>query len=383
MSQVYLKKCKDYDYDFIYKSIKEAIHSLGGVEKYIKPKATVFIKANLLMAKIPEDAVTTHPTFIKALGNYLINENSNRVIVGDSPGGPFNKKALMRVYKTCGYIEAFKDTAIELNMNFDSKSLSFDGKLLKNVTLIDGILEADHVISVAKLKTHGMMKYTGAVKNLFGTIPGVLKAEFHFRMPKVDDFANMLVDVCLASNPVLSFIDCIQGMEGAGPSGGDIVNSEIIIASDNAFHADRIAVELIGMDYKTVPTVNESVKRNLTVENKDSIQILGDAYASIEIKEFISPKISKIDFINRILPDGIANRVNNIIKPKPVFNLERCIRCRVCHDNCPAKTIDMPKGKYPKLIVDECISCFCCQELCPENAIDIKRLWLIDKILKG
>jgi len=137
------------------------------------------------------------------------------------------------------------------------------------------------------------------------------------------------------------------------------------------------------MDYKTVPTVNESVKRNLTVENKDSIQILGDAYASIEIKEFISPKISKIDFINRILPDGIANRVNNIIKPKPVFNLERCIRCRVCHDNCPAKTIDMPKGKYPKLIVDECISCFCCQELCPENAIDIKRLWLIDKILKG
>jgi len=383
MKQVYLKKCKDYDYDFIYASIKEAINSLGGIEKYIEPKATVFIKANLLMAKVPEDAVTTHPTFIKALGNYLINENNNRVIVGDSPGGPFNKKALMRVYKTCGYLEAFKDTAIELNMNFDSKSLSFDGKLLKNVTLIDGILKADHVISVAKLKTHGMMKYTGAVKNLFGTIPGVLKAEFHFRMPKVDDFANMLIDVCLASNPVLSFIDGIQGMEGAGRTGGDIVNSEIIIASDNPFHADRVAVDLIGMDYKTVPTVNESIKRNLTVEDKNAIQILGDAYASIKIKEFISPKISKIDFINRILPDNIANRINNVIKPKPVFNLDRCIKCRVCHDNCPAKTIDMPKGEYPKLIVDECISCFCCQELCPENAIDIKRLWLLDKILKG
>lgn len=383
MRKVYLKKCKNYNYDLIYASIKEAINALGGIEKYIKPKETVFIKANLLMAKAPEDAVTTHPTFIKALGNYLINENSNRVIVGDSPGGPFNKKALMRVYKTCGYLEAFKDTAIELNMNFESRSLSFDGKLLKNITLIDGILEADHVISVAKLKTHGMMKYTGAVKNMFGTIPGVLKAEFHFRMPKVDDFANMLIDVCLASNPVLSFIDGIQGMEGSGPSGGDIVNSEIIIASQNPFDADRIAIELIGMDYQTVPTVNQSIKRSLTIESIDSIQLIGDDYSSIKIKEFISPKISKIDFLNQVLPDGIANKINNIIKPKPVFNLDRCIKCRVCHDNCPAKTIDMPAGAYPKLIVDGCISCFCCQELCPENAIDIKRLWVLDKILKG
>jgi len=383
MKKVYLKKCKSYDYDLIYLSIDEAIKALGGLEKYIKPKATVFIKANLLMAKVPEDAVTTHPIFIKALGNYLIHENDNRVIVGDSPGGPFNEKALMKVYKKCGYIEAFEGTGIELNMNFESRSLSSDGKLLKNITLIDGVLEADHVISVAKLKTHGMMKYTGAVKNMFGTIPGVLKAEFHFRMPKVDDFANMLIDVCLASNPVLSFIDGIQGMEGAGPSGGDIVNSEIIIASDNPFDADRIAVDLIGMDYQTVPTVNESIKRNLTVESTQLIEIIGDENSSINIKKFISPKISKIDFLNQVLPDSVADKINNIIKPKPVFNLSRCIKCRVCHDNCPAKTIEMPKGGYPKLVVDDCISCFCCQELCPENAIDIKRPWLLDKILKG
>lgn len=383
MSQVYLKKCTNYDYNLIYKAIKEGINELGGIKKYIKPEETVFIKANLLMAKAPEDAVTTHPIFIKAIGNYLINENNNRVIVGDSPGGPFNKRALMKVYKTCGYIDAFNDTEIELNMNFESQKTSFNGKLLKNITLIDGILKADKVISVAKLKTHGMMKYTGAVKNMFGTIPGVLKAEFHFRMPKVEDFGNMLIDVCLASNPVLSFIDGIQGMEGAGPSGGDIVNSEIIIASDNPFHADRIAVDLIQMNYKTVPTVKESIERKLTFKARESIEILGDTYESVKIKKFVSPKISKIDFLNNVLPESVANRINNVIKPKPVFDLNKCIKCRICHDNCPAKTIEMPKGSYPKLIVDDCISCFCCQELCPENAIDIKRLWLLDKILKG
>jgi len=124
MKKVYLKKCEEYDYELIYGIIKDSIENLGGIEKYIKKGEIVFIKANLLMAKKPEKGVTTHPVFVKAVGNYLINENNNEVIVGDSPGGPYNEKALMKVYKECGYIEAFKDTEIKLNRNFDSKKIN-------------------------------------------------------------------------------------------------------------------------------------------------------------------------------------------------------------------------------------------------------------------
>jgi uncharacterized protein (DUF362 family)/Pyruvate/2-oxoacid:ferredoxin oxidoreductase delta subunit len=382
MDKVYIKKCESYDYDLIYSIIKDSIEKLGGIEKYIKPNETVFIKANLLMAEKPEKGVTTHPTFVKAVGNYLINENNNEVIVGDSPGGPYNQKALMKVYKECGYIDAFIDTDIKLNMNFDSRKISFDGgKLLKSITLIDGILNVDKVISLSKLKTHGMMKYTGAVKNMFGTIPGILKAEFHFKMPKVENFADMLIDVCLASKPVLSFMDGIVGMEGAGPSGGDIVKSEVVLVSDNPFALDLVATNLIGMEAITVPTINNSINRNLITDDIDDIKILGDEISSFSIKPFITPKINKIDFLDNILPKKMARMINNYIKPKPIFNLDKCVKCRICYDSCPANTIIMDKGEYPKLNVNGCISCFCCQELCPENAIDIKRPWILDKIL--
>jgi uncharacterized protein (DUF362 family)/NAD-dependent dihydropyrimidine dehydrogenase PreA subunit len=381
MNSVYIKKCENYDYDKIYLIIKDAIEKIGGIEKFIKPKEIVFIKANLLMAGAPEKGITTHPIFVKAIANYLINENENEVIVGDSPGGLYSKNALMKVYKECGYIDVFKDTKIKLNMNFDSKKIKFDGgKLLKSVIIIDGILKADKVISLSKLKTHGMMKYTGAVKNMFGIIPGILKAEFHFKMPEAENFADMLIDVCLASNPVLSFMDGIVGMEGAGPSGGELVKSELILVSENPFYLDLVATKLIGIQADTVPTIKNSIDRGL-INGIENVNILGDKIESFNIKPFISPKISKVDFLNNILPEKLAKKINNYIKPKPVFRTDKCIKCRACYNACPAKTIMMGKGEYPRLNVDGCISCFCCQELCPENAIDIKRPWILDKIL--
>ena len=383
MKKVYLKKCEEYDYELIYGIIKDSIENLGGIEKYIKKGEIVFIKANLLMAKKPEKGVTTHPVFVKAVGNYLINENNNEVIVGDSPGGPYNEKALMKVYKECGYIEAFKDTEIKLNKNFYSKKINFEGgKLLKSVDMIDGLLKVDKVISLSKLKTHGMMKYTGAVKNMFGTIPGMLKAEFHFKMPEYETFADMLIDVCIASNPVLSFMDGIIGMEGAGPSNGDIVKSNVILVSDNPFDLDIVASKLISIESESIPTIKNSLNRNLTT-NIENIEILGDEIDSFNIKPFNAPKIAKIDFLNNILPEIITKKINNYIKPKPVFNWDKCIKCRACYNACPPKTINMELGKFPTLIVDGCISCFCCQEMCPVDAINIKRPWILEKILNN
>ena len=55
--------------------------------------------------------------------------------------------------------------------------------------------DVDFVVSVAKMKTHGMMTYTGAVKNLFGVIPGLIKAEYHFKMNNENNFAHHLLDI--------------------------------------------------------------------------------------------------------------------------------------------------------------------------------------------
>ena len=88
---------------------------------------------------------------------------------------------------------------------------------LYDYPLILEALAADGIVSLPKLKTHGMVRVTGAVKNQFGCIPGLLKGEFHARMPDVDLFGQLLVDLNLYLRPRLFVMDGIIAMEGNGP----------------------------------------------------------------------------------------------------------------------------------------------------------------------
>lgn len=378
---VSLVQCHTYDEKLLYQKIKESIENIGGINKYFEPGETVLLKTNILMGSSPEKAVISHPVFVKTLGELLIHENNNKVIIGDSPGGPFTKMALNKIYKTCTYDKILSDSKIQLNNNFKTDQISFnEGKILKQVDIIDLLNEVDKVVSVSKLKTHGMMKFTGAVKNMFGVVPGIKKAEFHLRMPEVENFADALIDICLASKPTLSIMDGIVGMEGSGPSSGDPIQINTILASQSPYHLDVMATQLVSLDPMSVPTIKRSVDRHLIKEDYSDITLVGDAFEQLKIEKFKAPKISDVSFLKNYLPDTIADKIINYLRPKPVFNHDQCISCGVCAENCPPQVIDMIDN-YPEVRLDGCIRCFCCQELCPVAAVDIKRLWIAEKIL--
>ena len=113
--------------------------------------------------------------------------------------------------------------------------------------------DVDFIVSAAKLKTHAMMTYTGAVKNLFGIIPGITKADYHFKMNDVDNFAAHLVDICEYAKPLFSVIDGVEGMEGDGPSAGEKRHVGIIMASEDPYALDYSALRLIGINPRKVP----------------------------------------------------------------------------------------------------------------------------------
>jgi len=369
MTIVAAKKCYSYQADELAEKLDFLLAELGGLDNFIKAGDKVLFKTNLLMGKAPEAAVTTNPEFIRALAK-KVKELGAEVIIADSPGGPFNDKLLKRAYQKSGLYEMAAEENIKLNYNTDSKRQEYkEGKINKSFQLASYLEEADLVINLPKLKTHGLTMYTGGVKNLFGCIPGVLKAEYHLRMQSVYDFSRMLNDLAALVAPELTIMDAVVGMEGEGPSNGKPREFNYLFASTSPYYLDLAAVRLLGINpEEKVPSIKAALEDNII--NKEKLKVRGDKVIPLNNVEI--PKIEKENnLLDGRMPEFMSDILEKLLRPKPVFKEDNCVGCRTCAENCPPDAINMIDN-FPEVNLDECIRCFCCQELCPYDAVDIK-----------
>lgn len=205
MPDVVLEACPDYELGHCRTALEAALEPLGGLD-WVQPGMRIGIKANLVSAMAPEAAATTHPALLTAL-TVLLKERGASVVIGDSPGGLYNAAHLDRVYRICG-LEQAEAAGAELNRDFGQKAGTFpEGKVLHSFQYTAWLDGCDAILNFCKLKTHGMMGMSAAVKNFFGTIPGTMKPEYHFRFPDAMDFARMLVDLQLYWKPRLHLVD--------------------------------------------------------------------------------------------------------------------------------------------------------------------------------
>jgi len=375
-------RCGNYTRQEVQAAIDRSLELLGGMKQFVKPGMRVLLKCNLVMKKKPEEGATTHPEVAAALAG-AIREAGGEPIIGDSPGGLFTEQALRGLYKVCGMEEIAKRDNIPLNYGTGVMEVQHpDGRILKKLTVIELLKEVDAVISVAKLKTHGMTLYTGAVKNLFGVIPGTTKAEYHFRMKKLEDFSEMLIDICTWVKPVLSFIDGVTGMEGNGPTAGEPRDAGVILASADPFALDVAGASLINIPPEKVCTIRAAAGRGICSGRLEDIELVGDPFGDLILKDFKVPQLSGLNFVERFLKGSgpMTEVLSQYLTPRPAFIHDICVGCRECEKNCPPKAITMRDGK-PYVNLKECIRCYCCQELCPRKAVDIKRHWVF-KIFK-
>jgi uncharacterized protein (DUF362 family)/Pyruvate/2-oxoacid:ferredoxin oxidoreductase delta subunit len=372
MNKVSLVKCNDYNFKEVKTALLESFNNLGGIGKYIKKDMQIALKPNLLMPCNPNSAATTDPIIIHALSDLILKEGAHVSIV-ESPGGPYIKANLRKVYKTCRIENITQKANIALNYDLDVEMIRIsEGQVLKKIEIIKPLLEADLVINLPKLKTHSQMTYTGAVKNMFGAVPGVKKAEYHFRMSQYDYFANALIDIFLSVKPGLSIMDAVIGMDGYGPSAGNPKRLGFIAASENAFDLDFTCLHIVGIKPESVPITKQAIKRGLCSSDIKQIELCGEELNNIRISAFNVPKAGRLSSIN-FTNNRFYNLMLNILKPKPVFNHKICTGCEICANNCPAKIITV-KNRHPKLNLSKCIRCFSCKELCPQHAVTIKKL---------
>ena len=253
-----------------------------------------------------------------------------------------------------------------------------EGKRCNTLTVIELFARPREtlVIDIAKLKTHGMMGYSGAVKNLFGVVPGLLKPELHSRYPEKEPFAEMLVDLCEYVHPDFSIIDAIDAMEGDGPTGGQKRFVGALVGSESPYEADMVGAKLIDMKPEEILVLKNAQERGLCAGKLSEIEVLGDDFENIVVHDFKRARSSSIDFTTRV-PKFMQPLAKRILTPYPKINTAQCVGCGKCAESCPQHTITLREHKA-HIEYSKCIHCFCCHEMCPKHVINIKRFSLFD-----
>jgi len=382
MEVVSIIKCSSYQKDLVRGAISKSVDLLGGFQKFIRPDERILIKPNLLLAAKPQKAVTTHPLFLEAMIEILSGfTDASRITIADSPGAgiPYTRENLEKVYRETGVMDVAQKTGCILNFDTGYKPFALkNGKAIKMVDVISPALQADKIINLCKFKTHNLTSMTGAVKNMFGVVPGFSKIGHHLRFTDLKAFSQMLVDIAYHVKPTVNIMDGILGMEGEGPGMSGIPRDiGLVLASTDPLAMDMVVARLMGLASSLFPML-----RLQGLPSFEHIQITGEVGEDYLIDGFVLPKtIGRSQLIeNRFANKYLVPRVKNLLNPYPVQDRKKCTICGVCQKVCPQNAIQI-KGSRIKFDYNSCTRCFCCSELCPQGAIEIRYKWLADLLL--
>jgi uncharacterized protein (DUF362 family)/ferredoxin len=373
-SKVALVRCSSYDDSEVHNAVRRGLELLGGMASFVKPGEKIVLKLNVLIGSNPDTCVCTHPSVFKAVGKLLAEAGAN-VLYGDSPAfGPGSINLRLAGLKKAGDECGFQTAEFDTGRVIDHK----DGLLIKQFTIANGILDADGAISVPKFKAHQLTRLTGAVKNQFGCIPGLLKGGFHSRLPNIHDFATMLVDINTCIRPRLYVMDGIEAMEGNGPRNGKPRKMNVILLSADPIALDATACRMVNLDPEVVPTSKPGEKSGLGTYHAENIELAGDPLESFFTPDFDIVRTAPMSSVGSTrLRTFIKNQINDRL----VIDYKKCNKCGTCVKMCPLdpRAVDWENGareKRPVYHHDRCIRCFCCQELCPEGAISVRKSFL-------
>ena len=291
MVSVSLIRATSYDISQLTQSVSELLDPIGGMAAYVQPGDRVLLKPNLLTGARPERECTTRPELVYVVAK-LVKEAGGQPFLGDSPA--FG--SARGVAKANGLLPLAEELDLPI-VELHGRRYDTDNRDFTRLLLSKEAMAADVVINLRKVKSHVQLTLTLGVKNLFGCVPGKMKAWWHMEAGKDRlRFARMLVQTAQAISPGLTIMDGIVGHEGRGPSGGTPRFVGVLGASADVYALDRTMVEVLQVAPEQVPTVAASMAMNLC-PTLESIRFVAQSPADLQIDDWQLPgELMPIDF---------------------------------------------------------------------------------------
>jgi uncharacterized protein (DUF362 family)/NAD-dependent dihydropyrimidine dehydrogenase PreA subunit len=369
-SEVAVIRCPDYEYDNVKQAVYSSINMVGGTKSlHVGRGDKVLLKVNLLGARKPEDAVTTHPAVAKALTEYFQDAGADVVLGDSSAAGPIETRKALKI---AGMEEVAKETKAEA-VNFEAEGFAKiparEGSMrVKDLYVAKPVLGSQFVVSVPKLKNHNLTRFTGALKNIFGAVPTATRMNLH-ALGNIRLFSQGIVDIYSAIKPGLAVMDGVVGMDGNGPSYGNIKRVGIIAASRDSVALDAVCSSIVGYKESEIFTTIEASKRGLGHSSLRDIQVKGIDPATLNLS-WEKVKLMPLD----MMPSRLFRLAMGLFYTRPRVVKANCARCATCASHCPVHAIAL--RPYPVIDYKKCLRCFTCNEICPNGAFELRKSFL-------
>jgi len=333
MEKVVIQRCAGYGVS-LEENIRTAFSCcFGRMQDAVRPGDKVLLKPNLLLKDLAGSCVNTNPLFVKAVAN-IVKDAGGLPFVGDSPAFGTARQ----VAAGCGLLRLLEKEGVPV------VSLKRNRRYGRNVRITRSIDDFDSIINLPKLKAHGQMLFTGAVKNLYGMVSGKVKAWRHLTARSSrEKFSLMLLGICEQVRPCFTLVDAIDIMEKTGPRNGVLKNAGLIFAGINCISIDRVICEVFSVDAQKVPLLYAAQKYGFAGGRLSDIQIAGVPVSRVRRDDCIFPTV--LDDISFSFSKVIKSIMRHVLTLSQQFKTERSQRGNTISGIEVQKAMKMPKNK--------------------------------------
>jgi uncharacterized protein (DUF362 family) len=235
---------------------RRAVDALGGMKRFISRGDVVVVKPNIGWDRLPIHAANTNPDVVATVVKMAFEAGAKQVVVTDAscndPNRCFQRSGIWR--------SAYKLGAeVILPAEHRFRTMRLNGDVLDEWPVYTPLVNADKLINVPVAKHHNLAKYTGAMKNWYGSLGG--------RRNRLHQNIDVSVaDLATFMRPTLVVVDATRVLVRNGPQGGNVDDTRelgTVIAATDQVAADAFGASLIGQKRENIAYLKMGQERGL------------------------------------------------------------------------------------------------------------------------